>query len=184
MRAVDYASLKLLNGYYWKANTNLPGEVRFAFATTEVVTTVGQGNLLMVEFEILPNAEGMTSPLILENVNLSNSRSITKINGEVRVIPSNSALLQNFPNPFNPETWLPYKLASASPVSISIYNAKGQLIRTLHFGYQNAGVYVTKGKAAYWDGIDNVGEKVGSGVYFYTLQTGEFASTRKMVIVK
>jgi len=184
LRAVDYASLKLLNGYYWKANTNLPGEVRFAFATTEVVTTVGQGNLLMVEFEVLPNAEGMTSPLILENVNLSNSRSITKINGEVRVIPSNFALLQNFPNPFNPDTWLPYKLASASPVSISIYNAKGQLIRTLHFGYQNAGVYVTKGKAAYWDGRDNVGEKVGSGVYFYTLQTGEFASTRKMVIVK
>ena len=184
LRAVDYAPLKLLNGYYWKANTDLTGEVRFAFATTEVVTTVGQGNLLMVEFEVPPNAEGMTSTLILKNVNLSNSRSITNINGEVRVIPSNFALLQNFPNPFNPDTWLPYKLASASPVSISIYNAKGQLIRTLHFGYQNAGVYVTKGKAAYWDGRDNVGEKVGSGVYFYMLQAGEFASTRKLVIVK
>jgi parallel beta-helix repeat protein len=208
LRAVDYASLKLLNGYYWKANTNLPGEVRFAFATTEPLTPalsaenqrmrqfeaerseqrereekVG-GRMLMVEFEVLPNAEGKTSPLILENVNLSNSLSIKKINGEVRVIPSNFALLQNFPNPFNPDTWIPYKLASDSLVSVSIYNAKGQLIRTLHLGYQNAGVYVTKGKAAYWDGRDNVGERVSSGVYFYTLQTGKFISTRKMVIVK
>jgi hypothetical protein len=208
LRAVDYASLKLLNGYYWKANTNLPGEVRFAFATTEPLTPalsaenqrmrqfeaerseqrereekVG-GRMLMVEFEVLPNAEGKTSPLILENVNLSNSLSIKKINGEVRVIPSNFALLQNFPNPFNPDTWIPYKLASDSLVSVSIYNAKGQLIRTLPLGYQNAGVYVTKGKAAYWDGRDNVGERVSSGVYFYTLQTGKFISTRKMVIVK
>jgi hypothetical protein len=142
------------------------------------------GRMLMVEFEVLPNAEGKTSPLILENVNLSNSLSIKKINGEVRVIPSNFALLQNFPNPFNPDTWIPYKLASDSLVSVSIYNAKGQLIRTLPLGYQNAGVYVTKGKAAYWDGRDNVGERVSSGVYFYTLQTGKFISTRKMVIVK
>ena len=138
----------------------------------------------MVEFEVLPNAEGRTSHLILENIDLSNSRSITKIDGEVRVIPSTFALLQNFPNPFNPDTWLPYKLASASPVSISIYNAKGQLIRTLHFGNKNAGVYVTKGKAAYWDGKDNVGEKVASGVYFYTFQSEEFTATRKMVIMK
>ena len=184
LRAIGYGSLELLNGYYWKANTNLPGEVRFAFATTEVVTTVGQGNLLMAEFEVLPNTEGKTSSLIFENVNFSNSRSITKINGEVRVIPSNFALLQNFPNPFNPDTWLPYKLASASPVSISIYNAKGQFIRMLHLGCQNAGVYMTRGKTAHWDGKDNVGEKVGSGVYFYTLRAGEFRSIRKMVIVK
>ena len=192
MRAVDYASLKLLNGYYWKANTDLPGEVRFAFATAEPTSGQGfpplekggRGDLLMVEFEVLPNAEGRTSPLILENIVLSNSRSITQIDGEVRVIPSTFALLQNFPNPFNPDTWLPYKLASASPVSISIYNAKGQLIRTLHFSNKNAGVYVTKGKAAYWDGKDNVGEKVASGVYFYTLLSEEFTATRKMIIVK
>jgi hypothetical protein len=156
---------------------------------------MGQGNLLMVEFEVLPNAEGKTSPLILENVNLSNSLSIKKINGEVRVIPSSFALLQNFPNPFNPDTWLPYKLASDSSVSINIYNVKGQLIRTLHLGYQNAGVYVTRDKAAYWDGRDDAGERVSSGVYFYTLRVerqrnpngggvGEFRTTRKMVIVK
>ena len=198
LRAIGYGSLELLNGYYWKANTNLPGEVRFAFASAE--STKGGGNLLMVEFEVLSNAEGKTSPLILENVNLSNSRSITKINGEVRVIPSYFALLQNFPNPFNPDTWLPYKLASASPVSISIYNAKGQLVRTLYLGNQNAGVYITKGRAAYWDGRDSLGEKVVSGVYYYTLQVGpvpvginsaipnigagEFKATRKMVILK
>ncbi len=178
---------------YWRKNTDLDGEVRFAFASGESPTE--SGRMLVIEFDVLPHAEGKTSPLIFEDVNLSNSRSIKKINGEVRVIPSTFLLLQNFPNPFNPDTWLPYQLASASPVSISIYNAKGQLIRTLHLGYQNAGAYVTKGKAAYWDGKDNIGENVASGVYFYTLRierqrepdkngVEEFRYTRKMAIMK
>lgn len=98
--------------------------------------------------------------------------------------PKQTALLPNFPNPFNPDTWLPYKLASASPVSISIYNAKGQLIRTLHLGYQNAGIYVTKEKAAYWDGKNAAGEKISSGIYFYVLKADDFRATRRMVIVK
>jgi hypothetical protein len=99
-------------------------------------------------------------------------------------LPKKSTLLQNYPNPFNPETWIPYKLATDSLVTISIYNAKGQLIRTIALGNQKAGAYVMKGKAAYWDGKDNAGEKVTSSVYFYTLQAGDFSATRKMVIVK
>jgi hypothetical protein len=190
LRAIDYVPLKLLNGYYWKANTNLTGEVRFAFTTTEPTLALersegkGQGNLLMVEFEVLPNTEGKTSPLILDNVDLSNSLTITKIDGSITVLPSNSILLQNYPNPFNPDTWIPFKLAHNAPVTINIYDTKGQLIRTLHLGDQMAGVYITKDKAAYWDGTDSFGEKVASGVYFYTLQAGEFSATRKMVIVK
>ena len=101
-----------------------------------------------------------------------------------RSLPKHTALLQNFPNPFNPETWLPYKLASASPVSIKIYNAKGQLICTISLGNKPAGIYTTKSKAAYWDGRDRLGEKVASGVYYYTLEAGEFRATRKMVIMK
>ncbi len=93
-------------------------------------------------------------------------------------------LLQNFPNPFNPDTWLPYQLAQDAPVTIYIYNAKGLLICTLHLGYQPAGRYMTKDNAAYWDGRCSLGEKVASGVYYYTLQAGEFSATRKMVILK
>ncbi len=99
-------------------------------------------------------------------------------------LPKQSVLLQNYPNPFNPETWLPFKLAQDAPVIISIYDTKGQLIRTITLGNRNAGIYTTKDRAAYWDGRDSLGEKVSSGVYYYTLQAGEFRATRKMVVVK
>ena len=107
-------------------------------------------------------------------------------------IPLTTKALQNYPNPFNPDTWIPYQLAVDAPVTITIYNLKGQLIRTIALGDQKAGVYVTKDKAAYWDGRDDAGEKVASGVYFYTLKVehsggdgaGEFVATRKMLIVK
>jgi len=99
-------------------------------------------------------------------------------------LPSHTTLLQNYPNPFNPETWFPYKLAQDSYVTIRIYNTKCQLIRMLHLGNQKAGIYMTKEKAAYWDGRDSFGEKIASGVYYYTLQAGELKSTRKMVIMK
>ena len=101
-----------------------------------------------------------------------------------QLLPKHTGLLQNYPNPFNPETWIPFELASSAEVIIRIYNTKGQLVRTLHLGNQNAGIYVTKDKAAYWDGTDSAGEKVASGVYFYTLQAGEFRATRKMIIMK
>jgi flagellar hook assembly protein FlgD len=99
-------------------------------------------------------------------------------------LPKQSVLLQNYPNPFNPETWIPYQLAQDANVVISIYNIGGQLVRILHLGDRSAGIYVQKGKAAYWDGRDNMGEKVASGVYFYTLWTGDFTATRKLVIMK
>ena len=101
-----------------------------------------------------------------------------------QLLPKHTALLQNYPNPFNPSTWLPYKLATDAPVTISIYNKKGQLVRKLHLGLKTAGNYFTKDKAAYWDGTDSLGQSVASGVYFYTLQAGEFRATRKMVIMK
>ena len=101
-----------------------------------------------------------------------------------RVLPKQTALLQNYPNPFNPDTWLPFQLAQDASVTISIYNVKGQLIHMLHLGNQKAGIYVAKDKAVYWDGKDSFGEKVVSGIYFYTLQAGEFRVTKKMVIMK
>ena len=95
-----------------------------------------------------------------------------------------TALLQNFPNPFNPETWLPYRLAVDAPVTLGIYNVRGQLTRELNLGVQKAGGYLTRETAAYWDGRDQVGETVSSGVYFYTLHAGSFQATRRMLILK
>ena len=95
-----------------------------------------------------------------------------------------TALLQNFPNPFNPETWMPYRLASDVPVSIQIFNVQGQLMRELNLGEQKAGSYMTRDAAAHWDGRDQVGETVSSGVYFYTLQAGTFQTTRRMLLLK
>jgi len=99
-------------------------------------------------------------------------------------IPEEFQLLPNYPNPFNPDTWLPYELAADTSVSISIYNANGQLVRQLDLGYKQAGSYLDREKAAHWDGRDNLGQKAASGVYYYILQAGKYTATRKMVIMK
>ena len=98
--------------------------------------------------------------------------------------PEKTALLANYPNPFNPETWIPYQLSTAAAVTISIHAADGNLVRTLTLGYQDAGMYKHRSTAAYWDGKNALGESVASGLYFYTLTAGEFAATRRMLILK
>ena len=98
--------------------------------------------------------------------------------------PSENALLPNYPNPFNPETWIPYRLAESADVTLSIYSADGKLVRTLALGHQPAGIYENKSRAAYWDGRNAVGERVASGLYFYTLTAADFAATGKMLIMK
>jgi hypothetical protein len=98
--------------------------------------------------------------------------------------PKKTALLANYPNPFNPETWIPYQLAEPAEVTVSIYTVDGQLVRTLDFGYQAVGVYASRSRAAYWDGKNSVGEPMASGVYFYTLTAGDFTATRKLLIRK
>ncbi len=95
-----------------------------------------------------------------------------------------NALLVNFPNPFNPETWIPYQLAKPAEVMITVYAIDGQVVRRLVLGHQPAGTYQTRSRAAYWDGRNVFGEPVASGVYFYTLTAGDFTATRKMLIRK
>jgi len=98
--------------------------------------------------------------------------------------PKSTHLLVNYPNPFNPETWIPYQLAEPADVSRTIYGIDGQVVRHLDVGCQPAGVYQTRSRAAYWDGRNAVGEPVASGIYFYTLTTGDFTATRKLLIRK
>ena len=95
-----------------------------------------------------------------------------------------TALLQNFPNPFNPETWIPYTLADDADVNIRIYDVQGKLVRQLDIGQQRSGRYFSRETAAYWNGKDQLGESVSSGVYFYTLKADGFSDTRRMVILK
>ena len=95
-----------------------------------------------------------------------------------------NTLLANYPNPFNPETWIPYQLSEAADVTVAIHSMNGSLIRTLELGYQAVGIYQNKSRAAYWDGRNAFGERVASGLYFYTFTAGDFTATRKMLIRK
>jgi hypothetical protein len=107
-----------------------------------------------------------------------------KLAGSAPSLPVSTNLLQNYPNPFNPECWIPYILSEQCHVIIKIYNITGQLIRTLDLGIKEPGIYVDKDSAAYWDGRNDEGEEVASGVYFYRLYAGDKVSTKKMVILK
>ena len=98
--------------------------------------------------------------------------------------PTETTLLPNYPNPFNPETWLPYHLSKPAEVTLTIYAVDGKVVRHLDLGYQAAGFYQSKSRAAHWDGRNAVGERVASGLYFYTLTAGDFSATKKMLIRK
>ena len=100
------------------------------------------------------------------------------------LIPKETALLHNYPNPFNPETWIPYQLAESAEVTLTIYDMNGEMVRYLALGHQAAGMYQSRSRAVYWDGRNQLGEPVASGLYFYTLTAGEFSATRRMLILK
>ena len=102
----------------------------------------------------------------------------------ISLTPKETELLANYPNPFNPETWIPYRLAEDAFVTLAIYDGSGQVVRTLDVGHRIASAYESRSKAIHWDGRNNVGERVASGVYFYTLRAGDYNATRKMLILK
>ena len=93
-------------------------------------------------------------------------------------------LLPNYPNPFNPETWIPYRLGKPVDVALTIYDMNGRALQTLEVGHQPSGVYQSRERAAHWDGRNQQGESVANGVYFFTLKAGDFSSTRKMLVGK
>ena len=128
------------------------------------------------------NAESQTLSFKVTPEDLANAVLSVSLDGIGQ--PTQNLLLQNYPNPFNPETWIPYQLSEASSVSVSIYDTTGQLIRTLPLGFQSAGFYNSRERAAYWDGRNALGERVASGLYFYQLTTPAFQQTRRLVIVK
>ena len=102
----------------------------------------------------------------------------------VSLTPGETKLLANYPNPFNPETWIPFRLAEDAFVTLTVYDGSGYVIRKLDVGHRSAATYESRSKAVYWDGKNGLGERVASGVYFYTLTAGDYSTTRKMVILK
>jgi hypothetical protein len=101
-----------------------------------------------------------------------------------KLVPTSTKLYQNYPNPPNPETWIPYQLAEDCDVIISIYDSTGLIVRILYMGSKSAGFYTTKDKATYWDGRNKSGETVASGIYFYSIHAGTLTATKKMIIQK
>ena len=93
-------------------------------------------------------------------------------------------LLQSFPNPSNSEIWLPYQLAEGANVTIQIYAVDGRLVRTLNSGYKQSGYYIGRDRAAYWNGRNDLGEEAGPGVYYYSIQAGDFSATRKLILLR
>ena len=157
----------------------------FAAATADLTrrSVVQVGDVIELRL-IGPNGNAELQPLTYKVTpeHLANAVLSVKLDGIGQ--PTQNLLLQNYPNPFNPETWIPYQLSEDSPVSISIYDTTGKVVRTLSLGFQSAGFYNSQSRAAYWDGRNALGERVASGLYFYQLTTPSFQHTRRLVIVK
>jgi len=162
---------------------------------TKIGFVYGAGNSVMpIDYQFTDEkAEAeLTYFYYLEDIDISGEKSSSKIIKAVlpasllhaKSAPIAFCLLQNYPNPFNPDTWIPYELAKDAPVSIQIYNIRGQLVRQMNLGEQVAGSYVSKNEAVRWDGRNESGQQVASGVYWYRLQAGDFNATRRMVILK
>lgn len=178
----EVSKTSLTSGSLMVYNDKKAGELRVVLANA--VPLSGAGALLNVQFDIAPGAN-MTefdTSVKLEKVELNSGYIKTKL---MRLVHREFALLQNYPNPFNPETWIPYKLDKTTNVKIRIYDVNGQLIHNIILGEQVPGDYITTEKAAHWTGLNNYGERVSSGIYFYQILTDSKKSQiKKMVILK
>ena len=164
--------------------TSVQGDY-FAAATADLsrrsVVEVGD----VIEVDVIGpdrNVESHTLNFKVTPEDLANAVLSIRLDGIGQ--PKLTQLLQNFPNPFNPETWIPYQLETSADVTLQIYDAAGDIVRTLDLGFKGQGFYMTRSTAAYWDGRNNLGEQVASGIYFYSLHTPDFSATRKMLILK
>jgi hypothetical protein len=182
LRAIDVLSS---DGLLMADNVSQPGLIRISFAG---VDRLDDGKLAEIKFEVLTDD---VSPLTFKIAELYgtdalplNSKFTNKQFRSWAVAPERSALLQNYPNPFNPETWIPYQLHESGEVVIRIHNVTGELVRELRLGYKPAGIYTNQDRSAYWDGRNEAGERVSSGVYFYNIQAGNYNAIMKMIISK
>ncbi len=164
--------------------TSMKGDY-FAAATADLerrsVVQVGD----VIELRVIgPGGNAELQPLTFKVTPEDLANAVLSVSLDGIGKPMQNQLLQNYPNPFNPETWIPYQLSQDSSVSVSIYDTTGKMIRKLSLGFQSAGFYNSRERAAYWDGRNVLGERVASGIYFYQLTTPTFQQTRRLVILK
>ncbi|MDE0084558.1 MAG: 5'-nucleotidase C-terminal domain-containing protein, partial [Candidatus Poribacteria bacterium] len=153
------------------------------WADTNLKPVISVGDVLMIEVR---DEGGKLIRTLHHQINAEDiHRAFTELHLTPNLLkPSKTVLFNNYPNPFNPETWIPYQLVNDSDVTVNIYDASGHLVRHLDLGFQTTGFYIGKSRAAYWDGRNDSGERLASGVYFYQLITSDLTQTRKMVIMK
>jgi hypothetical protein len=182
LRAIGISSI---DGLLLANNISQPGLIRISFAG---IDRLNNDKIAEIRFEVLTDD---VSPLNFKLAELYgtdalplNSKFTNKQFRSWAFAPELSALLQNYPNPFNPETWIPYQLHESGEVVIRIHNVTGELVRELRLGYKSAGQYMTQDRSAYWDGRNEAGERVSSGVYFYNIQAGDYNATMKMIVKK
>ena len=171
-----------------RTNSTITAPVRgdyFAAATADLSrrSIVEVGDVIEVRV-IGPGGNVESHPLNFKVTPESIADAVLSIRLDSIGQPKLTQLLQNFPNPFNPETWIPYQLETSADVTLQIYDTAGDIVRTLDLGFKGQGFYMTRSRAAYWDGRNNLGEQVASGIYFYSLHTPDFSATRKMLILK
>ena len=157
---------------------------RFTFVDTETGRAAQVGDILEItahSADPLIGVHPVRHTVTVEDVKRSHIPLAELVAYE---IPAKTELLLNYPNPFNPETWIPYRLAKDAFVTVTIYDQRGRVVRDIAVGHRIAAVYESRAKAIYWDGRTEFGERVASGIYFYTLTAGDYAATRKMVILK
>jgi hypothetical protein len=146
----------------------------------------GSGEIARMQFRRLNDNLGA---ITLEQIEFADSDfNYNQVQGSqtiaLKVVPKENKVLQNHPNPFNPETWIPYYLAEGCDVQLTIYNQKGELVRRIDLGHKPEGVYTSRGDAIYWNGRNDQGEKVASGLYFYQIKAGRFQQVRRMLLLK
>lgn len=184
LQGIDGVTLTVYNGDSRLAEAGVRNNYHAAWADMNRQAVVSAGDMLTIEVR---DTMGDLVRTLQHEIGVTDiHRAFTELRLTPEdLIPKRTLLLANYPNPFNPETWLPYQLANDAEVTIGIYSSAGHLVRQLDLGFQQAGYYIGKARAAYWDGRNDLGERLASGVYFYQLSTGESSATiRKMVIRK
>jgi hypothetical protein len=167
------------------SNIAQPGVVKIAFASGEGLNS---DKIASISFDVLTDDVSALSfkDVELYSTDMTIMKSITIDRKFISPLarPQYNALLQNFPNPFNPDTWIPFQLKEASEVTVHVYNSSGELVRQLELGYKPAGLYVSQDRAVHWDGKDKFGMPVTSGIYFYSIQAGDFSAVKKLIVLR
>ncbi|MFC1713662.1 C10 family peptidase [Candidatus Poribacteria bacterium] len=172
----DVSGTTAISEWLSEHGTTAPGKLKISMAGVSQPTA--DGSLVILRFHAV-SADAIRK-LDLTEFRLNGGRLKTAIQN----LPKSFVLLQNYPNPFNPETWIPYRLSEPADVTVTIYNMTGQVVRRLELGNRMPGSYIERSKAAYWDGKNEQGERVSSGIYYYQLQAGRDVSVRKMILAQ